>query len=267
MLGRMGRSVLLTFVALTVVLCLGLVLFKGTYTQSSLTAATQTSAKPNILFILADDMKASDLEYMINTRSLLADRGVKFTKPWVTRSLCCPSRATVLRGQYAHNHEVWANVNPSGGFWKFYDSGLEDSTVATWLDRAGYDTVLIGKYLNRYGLSRDGSYAPNTHVPPGWDEWHAWEGNYESDTEYDINHNGRIVTYYRSATHETDLYAQTAENFIRNTADGAPFFMYLAPNAPHEPAYYAPRHASMFTDTPLPKPLSFNEKDVSDKPQ
>ena len=267
MLGRMGRPVLLTFVTLTVVLCVGLVQFTGTYTQSSVTAATQTSAKPNVLFILTDDMRASDLEYMPNTQSLLAGRGVKFTKSWVTRSLCCPSRATVLRGQYAHNHEVWANVNPSGGFWRFYDSGLEASTIATWLDRAGYDTILIGKYLNRYGLSRDGSYAPNTHVPPGWDKWYAWEGNYESDTEYNINHNGRIVTYYRALTHDTDLYAQTAERFVRDTAGGAPFFMYLAPNAPHEPAYYAPRHAHMFTDTPLPKPPSFNERDVSDKPQ
>src|SRR5215210_8625184 len=70
------------------------------------TSFAQTAAKPNILFILADDMKASDLDHMPNTQSLLANQGVKFTKAWVTRSLCCPSRATVLRGQYTHNHHV-----------------------------------------------------------------------------------------------------------------------------------------------------------------
>jgi N-acetylglucosamine-6-sulfatase len=204
----------------------------------------------------------------------LVKQGGNFTKPWVTRSLCCPSRATILRGQYSHNHTVWTNVNPSGGFWRFSDLGLENSTIATWLDDPAnfadgvdYDTILIGKYLNRYGLDRSGNYAPTTHVPPGWDYWYAWEGDYNSDTSYDINENGKIVRYQRSKIHDTDLHAQTAETFIRaRTATSPPFFMYLAPNAPHKPAYSAKRHANLFTDTLLPKPSSFNEKDVSDKP-
>jgi N-acetylglucosamine-6-sulfatase len=226
------------------------------------------SPRPNILFILADDMRASDLDRMPNTQSLLVDQGVEFTKPWVTRSLCCPSRATILRGQYTHNHGVWVNVEPAGGFWNFFDRGLENSTVATWLNGAGYDTILIGKYLNRYGLDRNGNRAPTTHVPPGWDEWHAWEGVYAgTGSSYQINENGRIATYQRSQVHDTDLHAQTAENFIRRTAGRRPFFMYLAPNAPHDPAYFAARHANMFTNTPLPRPSSFNEADVSDKPQ
>src|SRR5918994_5213023 len=132
-------------------------------------------------------MRASDLDHMPRTQSLLVDQGMKFTRAWVTRSLCCPSRATILRGQYAHNHKVWVNVPPSGGYWNFHDQGLENSTVATWLDDARYDTVLIGKYLNRYGLDRNGNYDPNPDVPPGWDEWYAWEGDYNSDTKYDIN--------------------------------------------------------------------------------
>jgi len=101
--------------------------------------------RPNILFILTDDMKASDLKYMPNTQELLANQGVNFTEAFVTRSLCCPSRATILRGQYAHNHNVWTNVPPEGSFWKFHDQGFENSTIATWLDEAGYDTILIGK--------------------------------------------------------------------------------------------------------------------------
>jgi N-acetylglucosamine-6-sulfatase len=222
----------------------------------------------NILFILADDMRASDLDHMPRTQSLLVDQGTKFTRAWVTRSLCCPSRATILRGQYAHNHKVWVNVEPSGGFWKFFDRGLEDSTVATWLKAAGYGTILLGKYLNRYGLDRNGNRAPTTHVPPGWDRWYAWQGIYGgTDNAYKINENGRIVTYDRSEIHDTDLHAQTAENYIRNTAGSRPFFMYLAPNGPHDPAYYAPRHANMFSNTPLPGPSSFNEADVSDKPE
>jgi N-acetylglucosamine-6-sulfatase len=231
------------------------------------TSLAQTAAKPNIVFILADDMRASDLDYMPNTQNLLTNQGVKFTKAWVTRSLCCPSRASTLRGQYAHNHGVWVNVPPMGGFWNFYDNGRENSTIATWLDAAGYDTILIGKYLNRYGLDRNGNYAPTTYVPPGWDRWYAWEGAYPSATTYDINENGQIVRYNRSEIHDTDLHAQTAEDFIRQTAGGAPFYMHLSPNAPHHPSYYASRHANMFSNTALPKPSSFNEADVSDKPQ
>ena len=167
---------------------------------------------------------------------------------------------------------VWGNAPLSGGFWSFYDQGHERSTIATWLDNApgyvdGYDTVLIGKYLNRYGMDRNGNYAPDPHIPEGWDKWFAWEGNYSSDTNYDINENGQIVRYQRSEIHDTELHTQTAEKFIRQTAGGAPFFMYLAPNAPHKPAYAAPEHANMFSDEPLPKPQSFNDADVSDKPQ
>jgi arylsulfatase A-like enzyme len=246
---------------------LGLIAVLGlTASQPKDTLAQTAYPRPNILFILTDDMKASDLEYMPNTQNLLAGGGVKFTKAWVTRSLCCPSRASTLRGQYAHNHQVWVNVPPVGGFWKFYDTGLENSTVATWLNAAGYDTILIGKYLNRYGLDRNGNYAPTRHVPPGWDWWHGWQGAYPSATTYDINENGTLVTYNRSEIHDTDLHAQTAESFIRQTPGGAPFFMYLAPNAPHHPSYSAPRHAGMFSGIPLPKPSSFNEADVSDKP-
>jgi N-acetylglucosamine-6-sulfatase len=242
----------------------------GTTTASQTdTSLAQTASKPNILFILTDDMKASDLDHMPHTKRLLVNQGVKFTKAWVTRSLCCPSRATILRGQYTHNHNVWVHVGPEGGFHEFYNHGLENSTIATWLHDAGYETILIGKYLNRYGLDRSGRYAPTTHVPPGWDHWYAWEGMYgATNLSYQINENGLIVTYKRSQIHDTDLHAKTAIDFIRSTERPAdtPFFMYLAPNAPHHPAYYAPRHASMFTDTPLPRPSSFNEADVSDKP-
>jgi len=259
---RVARNRLVLFTMLGLISCLGL-----TASRPEESLAQAADPRPNILFILADDLRASDLDYMPNTQSLLTNQGAKFTKAWVTRSLCCPSRATILRGQYTHNHQVWVNVPPAGGFWKFYDTGLESSTVATWLNAAGYDTILIGKYLNRYGLDRDGNYAPTTHVPPGWDRWYAWEGAYPSATTYDINENGRVVTYQRSEIHDTDLHAQTAESFIRQTAGGAPFFMYLSPNAPHHPSYFAPRHAGLFSDTALPKPSSFNEADVSDKPQ
>ena len=228
-------------------------------------ASAQATEKPNFVFILTDDMRKDDLRFMPKTNALLAEGGVELTNAFVTNSLCCPSRATILRGEYSHNHKIWGNSPPLGGFQKFRDLGRESSTIATWLDdpnnfadRVDYDTILIGKYLNGYDAT--------TYVPPGWDQWFAWEGGYKSDAAYEINENGHIVRYERSKIHDTDLHARTAVRFIRNTAGGAPFFMYLSPNAPHDPAYVPQRHQGMFSEVPLPEPPSFNEADVSDKP-
>ena len=222
----------------------------------TVTQQTTSTSKPNILFVLTDDMRTSDLRYMPKTKNLLAGGGVKFTNAFVTRSLCCPSRATILRGQYSHNHQVWGTWPPLGGFEKFRDLGHERSTIATWLSNAGYETILIGKYLN--------GYDDTTYVPPGWDHWHGYLGKYSAT--YQINENGRVAAYDRSRIHDTDLFADKATHFIKNSASGAPFFMYLATNAPHTPAYVADRHKGMFSNEPLPNPPSFNEADVSDKP-
>jgi N-acetylglucosamine-6-sulfatase len=108
-----------TYKHFVLVLLMGVLASLGMTASQTDTGFAQTIAKPNILFILTDDMRASDLAHMPNTQNLLANQGVKFTKAWVTRSLCCPSRATILRGQYTHNHNVWVNVEPSGGFQKF----------------------------------------------------------------------------------------------------------------------------------------------------
>ena len=127
----------------------------------------QTPTQPNVVFILADDMRLDDYEYMPQTRQLLAEQGVTFEEAFVTHSLCCPSRASILRGQYTHNHQVLNNARQEGGFEKFRSMGHEDSTVATWLQSEGYQTALIGKYLNGYARRDD-----KTYVPSGWDEWH-----------------------------------------------------------------------------------------------
>ena len=228
---------------------------EATKTRTS-TRETTPASKPNILFILTDDMRTSDLRYMPKTKNLLAGGGVKFENAFVTRSLCCPSRATILRGQYSHNHRVWGTRLPLGGFEKFRNLGRERSTIATWLNNAGYDTILIGKYLN--------GYDDTTYVPPGWDHWYGYLGEYSAT--YQINENGRVATYARSRIHDTDLFADKATHFIRSSASSTPFFMYLSTNAPHTPTYVPDRHEGMFSNAALPKPPSFNEADVSDKP-
>lgn len=145
---------------------LAVLLFAAVPASAPPTAAREGAARPNFVFILTDDMRKDDLRHMPLTRDLLVRKGTTFNNAFVPFSMCCTSRVSILRGQYTHNHEVWSNRTQSGGFEKFHSEGLEDSTVATWLKRrAGYHTVLLGKYLNNYPGDMSRSY-----VPPGWDE-------------------------------------------------------------------------------------------------
>jgi N-acetylglucosamine-6-sulfatase len=223
-------------------------------------SAAQAREQPNIVFILTDDQDSGSISAMPRLQSLLVERGITFENAFVTDPLCCPSRATFLRGQYSHNTEISGNSPPDGGFRKFRGLGRERSTVATWLDD-GYKTFYAGKYMNGYDDTR--------HVPPGWDRWYGWLGQYHSPGgEYRLNENGRIETYDLDRIHDTDLLKEKTVDFIRDQRGAAkPFFAYVAPNAPHTPAYVPARHEEMFSERSLPRPPSFNEEDMSDKPR
>ncbi len=229
--------------------------------------------RPNVLVIETDDQTVESLRVMPNVHMLLADQGVTFDNSFVSYSLCCPSRSTFLTGQYAHNHGVWGNSPPNGGYYKLDST----NTLAVWLQRAGYQTILLGKYLNGYGTRNP------TEIPPGWSDWH---GSVDPSTyryfNYTLNENGHLVTYGNTdpAMYQTDVYARkTVEILARQATDPRPFFMWLTFLAPHaggprdpdDPAGMgtpspAPRHRNAFASMPLPTPPSFNEADVSDKP-
>jgi N-acetylglucosamine-6-sulfatase len=209
--------------------------------------------RPNIVFVLTDDLDSNSMKYLGGLRNIMGHNGTTFEKAYVSKSLCCPSRVTILRGQYPHNHGIRSNVPPSGGHDKFRSTGKDQSTVATWLNDAGYQTKFIGKYMNGYN---------ERYVPPGWDEWFGWLGEYKSQK---VNDNGMVL---RVQGHDTDLFASKAVDFIRRaSAKPEPFFLSVWTRAPHQPAISAPRYADRFKDTPLPRPPGFNEKGVSDKPR
>jgi N-acetylglucosamine-6-sulfatase len=255
-------------------------LLAGPLTRLGVAAATGTPAtsRPNVVVILTDDMRADDLPMMPHVRDLLVKQGMTFANSYVTTPVCCPSRASILRGQYAHNHGVLGNAGPSGGFTTFHALGREDSTVATWLHDAGYKTALVGKYLNGYPES-----GHPTFVPPGWDEWDALIGDSGKYFRFDLNQNGRVVPYAgridsseqrrgsadsRSPDiYSTDVLATKATDFVQQAGrSGEPFFLYVAPSAPHGPADPAPRDATAFATATAPRPPSFNEANVDDKP-
>ena len=225
-----------------------------------------TPEPPNIIVIPTDDLAtwdigAEELEQMPNLREEMIEKGTTFENSFVTNSVCCPSRATTLRGQYSHNHQVLTNAPPLGGAEKFRISGGDTSTAATWLQEEGYRTAFFGKYLNAYY----GDY-----VPPGWDEWYGISGNFLSNS---LNENGAVINY--DPEHLDDVLSEKASDYVGRTAGAdppffisdRPFFMWLGSKAPHQPATSAPRHEDEFEDVELPRPPSFNEKDVSDKPQ
>jgi N-acetylglucosamine-6-sulfatase len=220
-------------------------------------SAQPSDGRPNIVFVLTDDMDERLLEKMPSVQRRVAGMGVTFENAFVTYSLCCPSRASILRGQYAHNHTIASNSLPDGGALRFRELGLDGSTVATWLEDSGYRTALVGKYLN----NTDGPY-----VPPGWDEWHAMN---DSASEHILNDDGDVRTY-PARRDTTDVFRERAMSFLRRATDrdsDPPFMLWIGTWAPHLPARYPDRYVDLYRNAKLPRPPSFNEADVSDKPR
>jgi arylsulfatase A-like enzyme len=227
--------------------------------------------RPNILFILSDDQRWDTTDdthspvpgqpIMPGLHSELGGSGIEFVNAFISTPLCCPSRASIYRGQYAHNTGVHSNAGANGGADDFVP--LEGETVATLLQAAGYRTGFLGKYLNGYGALWSGDVP---HVPPGWDDWGSFkEPGY---FDYELIDNGVIVPYgSEEADYSTDVLRERAKRFISETvALGQPFFLHLAFKAPHGPFFPAPRHEGMFSGLAPWRPASFNEPDVSDKP-
>jgi N-acetylglucosamine-6-sulfatase len=228
------------------------------------TGSLEARERPNILFILTDDQDVGSVSGMPNVRSGLADRGTTFDRAYATTPLCCPSRASILRGQYAHNHELWDNKAPGGGFEGFQKLDLEDSTVATWLDGAGYHTGFIGKYLNEYGSYDE----PNDHIPPGWDRWIGYQGGPGAQNRngaFKVNDQGKVVRIDATEEHDTDYFARKAESYVENRQAGRPWFLMISTNAPHAPAQASARNENAYAGRTMPKTPSFNEDDASDK--
>lgn len=232
----------------------------------AMAAPAAAPVPPNIVLILTDDqdLTLGSMDSMPHTRELVGDRGMTFTHYFVPLSLCCPSRATLLRGEYAHNHKIYSNQNVDGGYRSFHRYGHESSTIGTALHDAGYRTALLGKYLNQFPSGVDRSF-----VPPGWDEWDVpVAGGAYGGSNYVLSENGVQVRYGEDpSSYLTDVLLGRATRFLdAAAAAGKPFFLYFAPYAPHVPARPAPRHAALFQDVRAPRTPSWNEEDVRDKP-
>ena len=295
---------------------LGLALLAALACAAPAQARPATAAgdgRPNVLLVMTDDQALEDLRHMPNVQRLLVDRGTSFSQAITSFPLCCPSRATVLTGQFAHNHGVSGNFAPEG----WYGMKKRANTLGTWLQRAGYRTSLVGKWLNGYGARGQ------TEVPAGWTDWHGILDLSAYDYfNFTMNDNGRLRTYgdadyarrlnafavpverreianigdfarllstsfvpgdfgtARPEDYTVDVTASVTDRILRHESRSRrPFFAWWSVAAPHREDVNsqrgipwrndprpAPRDEAAAQRFGLPRPPSFDEADVSDKP-
>ena len=212
-------------------------------TTTAAAAGGASAAKPNIIFILADDFSLNLLGSTIIGKSMpnvgtMEKGGVSFANYFVTDSLCCPSRSSIFTGKLPHDTGVFTNTGSDGGFATFVKKGNTLETFAVALQSVGYKTAMMGKYLNGYEPTKD-------QPPQGWTEWDV-AGNGYPEFNYDLNENGKVVHYGKDdASYLTDVVSKLGQDFIRKSASG-PFFLEIATFAPHAPYIPAPRNANDF---------------------
>ncbi len=219
---------------------LSFALFSGRKDKSQFTFSDQ----PNFIVIVSDDQRYDSVkDVMPFTYSELFEKGISFSKAYVTTPACCPSRSSILTGLNASNHGVHTNSFP-----------LNKKTIAHALHENGYFTGIVGKYLN------------------------SWDGTPKSEFDFWISHRGGHVKYYNPklnvngewkivSGYSTYIFADYAEEFLKKAKlSTKPFFLYFTPNAPHSPALPAPEERKTNPNYPLFRPESYQEGDKSDKP-
>ena len=250
--------------------------------------------QPNIVVIMTDDARDDDLRFMPNVERLIEQQGVRFVNTFSPQPLCCPARASFVTGQYSHNHGVWSNADP----WGFH--ALRDNqTIATWLHDAGYNTVMMGKYLNGYGTQKTHTGKPSLrYVPPGWTDWRAsveaelgaspLTGGTYRYFDGTLNVNGTLQPHQHQ--YQTNVQGRQSMQIFREYARSPhPFFFwdsFVAPHhgLPHEaddpsPSTHSNGKTETFRTAARPRRIwgRFNaavphgpgwrgEKNVSDKP-
>ncbi len=234
--------------------------------------AWSTAAKqPNIIFILTDDQdrRLGSLDYMPQLQRHVVAEGLTSVNHYGTVALCCPARATLFRGQAAHNTNITHVGGPGGGYHKFLNSGEMDSYLPKWLSKAGYQTGYLGKFMNGYGV--------NARIPEGWTELDVLISPYI----YNFNHvvmkkNNEKPVFY-DGWHQLDVMRLKTLNMIEKfTTDEVgrkvdkPFFVEVAPASPHvrpggHPTAPLKRHKSYFPGITAPRLPNWNPDDDHQK--
>lgn len=246
--------------------------------------------RPNVMVVMLDDMRSDEMKFAPNARAYVRDRGLDFRNAFSPFPLCCPARASFLLGKYAHNHRVLYHEAPYG-----FGSLDDRVTIATRLQAAGYQTAMVGKYLNKYGWqrSRVTGRSSQHYVPAGWTDWMAgletrWRpgsgvsGNTYDYFNYTQNINGRTVQ--NRGKYSSTLVGNEVQGLItKYHRSTKPFFLWVTPVAPHhggpserdDPRYVTParpgwvkgRFNQQLTHAPGVPVSHRAEANVTDKPR
>ncbi|HJV03851.1 MAG TPA: sulfatase [Actinomycetota bacterium] len=201
-----------------------------------------SARRPNVLIFVTDDQRGG-LAVMPKTLALLGGRGTRYANAVATTPVCCPSRASIFTGRYAHNHEVTSNTTP-----RALD---QETTLQFYLDRAGYRTGIFGKYLNSW----------LRQPPPYFDRWGISGPSKEAYSGGEWNVQGTIRTVSQYATR---FIGDQARSFL-TSGSRRPWFLYLAPPNPHVPYRPEPAYANARVPPWTCNPAVL-ERNRSDKP-
>jgi arylsulfatase A-like enzyme len=217
-------------------------------------------ARPNIIFVLTDDLSWDLVQYMPHVVALQRS-GATFSRYYVSDSLCCPSRTSIFTGKFPHTTGVFTNTGDDGGYATFLAHGNEAHTFALALQAAGYRTAFMGKYLNGYQPATSG-------VPAGWSHW-VGAGNGYPEFNYDLNEDG-VLVHYGGAPEEylVDVLSRKGRRFVTTAAAaGVPFFLEIATFAPHAPYTPAPRYADAFPGLIAPRNPAYGARPDAASPE
>jgi N-acetylglucosamine-6-sulfatase len=242
---------------------------------SAANSAAPATQRPNVVLIQTDDQTARQFngKVMPKTMRLVTRPGTRFSDYIATTPQCCPSRASLLTGQYAHNHRVLSN---SRGYRALAG---KDNVLPVWLREAGYNTIHVGKFLNGYWRFVDRP----ADVAPGWSDWRTVVGGRFGYYDYFFSRNG---DWSHFGTRDNDYIARVlTRNAVsainRYAPRRAPFYLELDEHAPHTSGGHQegrcsgrgiraakpdPLDVDAFRKTPLRHPPSFNERHMADKP-
>lgn len=203
----------------------------------------QVRVPPNFLVIVSDDQRSDTMDVMPKTLGWFTSRGKRFTNAYATTPLCCPARASIFTGRYAHNHRVRTNTRA--------EQLDQETTVQYYLRRSGYRTAIFGKYLNEWRAD-----------PPYFDRWAVPNTRRYADATWNVDGERSLVPLY-----STDFIEQQAVGFLAESEslDVQPWLMFVAPQASHRPYTAEPQYVGAEVPAWDPDP-SINERDVTDKP-
>ncbi|MDQ3957221.1 MAG: sulfatase [Actinomycetota bacterium] len=207
--------------------------------------ASSQDDRPNILIIVTDDQKErGTMQVMPETLRIFEEGGTRFTHAFASTPQCCPSRASIFTGRYAHNHGVHRNQDG--------DKMNQRVTLQRYMQEAGYRTALVGRYLNAWDTAVD---------PPWFDRWALFRAGYY-DNEFNID--GEVTTLEQYAT---DFIAEQSTTFLRDFEedDQRPWMMFVTVSAPHYPFFSSDGYADAEVPPQEPNPALL-EDNLGDKP-